>query len=149
MIWYHGSAQSQFTGYHPEGGRSDVEDMLFLSRSPNVARRYGTLYQMEMDASALPRISVDDWFNSQPAVPEGSFVIEGDDGYDFPVDTLVLRHQPASVFVRVANPNALDDGLATAHEPETPEDRQFWAYIAEMYDGDFDAWQMEREALEG
>ena len=120
MIWYHGSSQSQFTGYLPGAGRSDEEDMLFLSRSPNVASRYGTVYRLDMDASALPRISVDDWFNDRSLEPGGSFVIEGDNGYDFPVDTLVLRHKPASAFVRVASPEALDDGLAPPMSRKAP-----------------------------
>jgi len=149
MIWYHGSSQSQFTGYLPGAGRSDEEDMLFLSRSPNVASRYGTVYRLDMDASALPRISVDDWFNDRSLEPGGSFVIEGDNGYDFPVDTLVLRHKPASAFVRVASPEALDDGLATAHEPEGPGDRQFETYIEEIYGGNMDAWRKDRDALMG
>lgn len=143
-LFYHGSSSRvPFRGYREQAGRSDEIDMLFLSRSPNVARRYGTLYSLAVDTGGLPAITVDQWFSGR--CPEGSFLISGDRGYDFPVDTLVLREPPANRFVQVADPDELDDGLAIVHDPASPSDPQFEEYIAEHYDGDVSEWERDVE----
>ncbi|WP_372997624.1 hypothetical protein [Marinobacter sp.] len=138
VTFYHGAAAGGFTGWQPDRGRSDEADMLFLSRSPNVARRYGRVFSLAYPADGLPAISVDDWFSG--ACPESSFLILGDGGYDFPVDTLVLREDPHADFVPVADLESLDDGLAFTHDPLSPDDRQFEAYIAEHYAGNVEAF---------
>ena len=142
-IFYHGSSSQAFHGYREQGGHSDEQDMLFMSRSANVARRYGTVYALHYEASALPVITVEEWFCGQSH--HGSFLIQGDGGYDFPVDTLVLREDPANSFVLVPSPDELDDGLAIVHDPTSAEDRQFEQYIEEHYDGDFSSWESDVE----
>ena len=109
--------------------------MLFLSRSPNVARRYGTVYRLDFQADTLPEITLGEWFRGE--CPGTSFIIRGDCGYDFPEDTLVLREDPRTPFVPVEDVESLDDGLAITHDPVSPGDRQFQAYLTEHYGGDF------------
>ena len=134
-MFYHGASQPGFTGWRDDRGRSDEADMLFLSRSPNVARRYGEVFRLELQVDTLPVITLDDWFNGD--CPGTSFIIRGDGGYDFPVDTLVLREDPRTTFVPVVDVESLDDGLAITHDPVSPDDRQFQAYLTEHYGGDF------------
>ena len=137
--FYHGSAGPNFSGWRPDRGASDDADMLFLSRSPNVARRYGRVFSLQHDTRHLPRITVQDWWKG--TIPDVTFIILGNSGYDFPVDTLILRHPPASSFQEVINPEGLDDGLAFTHHPLFPEARQFEVFIADVYDGDVDHWR--------
>ncbi|GBO89202.1 hypothetical protein [Marinobacter salsuginis] len=138
VTFYHGASAPDFEGWKADRGRSDEADMLFLSRSPNVARRYGRVFKIDYPVTGIPAISVEDWFSGQ--CPATSFLILGDGGYDFPVDTLVLREDPETEFHAVADIEALDDGLAFIHDPLSPEDRQFDAYITEHYDGDVHAF---------
>ena len=129
--------------YSSEGGQTDGLGKMFFSASPNVARRYGKhVFITYLPASNMPRISVDDWFNAPPdALPKESFVIEGDEGFDFPVDTLVLR-KPVGIWIKTDTESLYDDGLALTHEPKQNE-RQFDLYISEHYDGDIELWRVE------
>lgn len=74
-------------------------------------------------------------------LPDGSFVIAGDQGYDFPVPTLVLRQKPTQKIETVDFHTLSDDGLAFRHEPLNEQDRQFQAYINEHCDGNVDVWR--------
>lgn len=148
-VYYHGSRQPNFSGWRPDGGSSDDQDMLFLSRSANVASRYGQVYALCLPSLPLPTISVDDWFNMVGPAGSGSFLITGNGGYDFPVDTLVLREPPAGEFRPVPKQELieLDDGLARSHDPVSANDRQFDAYISEHYDGDYARFEFEASAV--
>jgi len=137
--FYHGSSLPGFNSWRPDRGFSDDADMLFLSQSPNVATRYGTVYRLDIQTSTLPAITVDEWFNGK--CPDTSFIICGDGGYDFPVDTLVLREDPRTRFIPVDDVTRLDDGLAITHDPTSPSDRQFEAYLLEHCDGDIKQFQ--------
>ncbi|TNC80787.1 MAG: hypothetical protein C9356_11735 [Oleiphilus sp.] len=127
-------------------GVSDASDMMFLSLSPNVARRYGVVYRLIISVDHLPRISVTDRFD-RAYTPAGSFIIAGTSSYDFPVDTLVLRQQPANLLCRVMDVDALDDGLAITHDPQNEDDRQFGTYIDDHYAGDLERWRQNMRAL--
>lgn len=143
-MWYHGA--NQFNEYSPKGGQSDYADMMFFSRSINVARRYGPrVWQLPHSAlgNELPRITLHQWFNTEPDdLPMCSFIIEGDGGYDFPADTLVIRQYLPECCCEVAQDALIssDDGLALSHEPRFKGDRQWKSYVEEHYDGDVEAW---------
>jgi hypothetical protein len=139
ITFYHGSAGPLFLDWRPDRGSSDDADMLFLSRSPNVASRYGRVFSLQYDTRGLPCITVHDW--RKGLIPNVTFIISGNSGYDFPVDTLVLRQPPDSSFQEVIRPEDLDDGLAFSLHPLSPADRQFEAFIADVYGGDIDHWR--------
>ncbi|WP_138437976.1 hypothetical protein [Marinobacter shengliensis] len=139
--FYHGSTSFGPIRWRPEVGRSDDADMMFFSRSANVARRYGSVVEVDIDLRGIERITALEWLSGR-ALPE-TFIICGDGSYDFPVDTLCLRHDPGVELRPVPDLDALDDGLAITHEPNSPDDRQFQAFINDFYDGDIAQWSRE------
>lgn len=140
--WFHGSSTPP-TNFKDHAGRSDSPNMMFFSRSCNVAQRYGpSIVSCSFDCTGITKISIEDWRSADDSrLPDtDSFVITGDpDSFDFPVDTLVLRSNPGIPF-RALHPEeiiALDDGLAF-DEPSGPEDRGWKQFVREIYDGDED-----------
>lgn len=137
--WYHGTL-SKTTSWSPYKGQSDAEDMLFLSKSVNVAARYGSVFKTSF-SKLVPTISVEDWFKER-FPKKGSFIIKTDKGYDFPVDTLVAREAlPPLSRISDDEITLLDDGFAYNHEPKSVSDRQFKVYIDEHCEGDINQWQ--------
>jgi len=144
-LWYHGTP-NPFVGYQPDLVSDGLPGALFLSESPNVARRYGQTYQLAFNASALPRCSVDDYLNDRH-IPSGSFVIESNGSYDFPVDTLVLREAPLTSFSPAPDLSQLDDGRALTHEPDGEHSREFSLYLKTFYDNDLRAYQRDQSCF--
>jgi len=142
MNWYHGSRQP-IEKYQKDLGESDLEGMLFLSRSCNVARRYGhCVASLDLDDGLLPKMSIEDWVRGEEP-PEDSFVISGaEDSFDFPVDTLVLRSDPGEPLLRVSKERMveLDDGRAI-REPTSTKDREWRLFVDDIYCGDIKAWK--------
>lgn len=155
VMFYHGSSNAYFQGYVDGHGASDDPSYMFMSLSSNVAQRYGSVFGARFEdgwLKSLPQISVIEWFNNK--VPDhGSFIIAGDEGYDFPVDTLVFCGEVACQWE--VDLSLVDDGLALRHEPQSESDRQFSEYLAEHYlphfDNDADlalqCWREERRLL--
>lgn len=148
--WFHGSATPP-AKFNDQGGHSDSPDMMFFSRSCNVARRYGpSVVSCSFSLVDIPKISIEDWRSADDSrLPNtDSFVITGDPcSFDFPVDTLVLRSDPGVPF-RALRPEeilALDDGLAI-EEPISPEDRGWNEFVKDVYDGDEDQALMDMQS---
>lgn len=137
-IWYHGST-THLTCFSLAGGRSDGGNFLFLSQSPNVARRYGAAVVLlsGVNHQTLPQMTVTNWLNGNEP-PATDFVITGEtDSFDFPVDTLVLRSYPGEPFVPVSQPDLekLDDGRA-CFEPSGPDDREWALFVEDICGGE-------------
>ena len=149
--FYHGCSDpacvqnGQFQGYRPERGP------LFLSRSVNVARRYGHPFVVELDIpDNVVRITVDQWLNAPCDDQPGNrlLIISGQStSYDFPVDTLVVQSELEGSFERalpieMAEP---DDDLVFRHEPVSQSGRQFDVFLEDFYEGDEGRWVYENK----
>ena len=144
--WYHGTTNAHFTGWKDITGIDGIEGAMCLSKSSNVARRYGEVWKVHKLTEALPKISLKDWLDSNLPESNSSFVVTGDESYDFPVDMLILRSPEGVEFEKVENLRELDDGLAYKHDPDSESDRQFELYVRDHYDSNVDAWYEENDA---
>lgn len=158
-----GRAITCFHGFPPAGrparflragGISDQPDMMFWTRSANVAQRYagsgGGVLALELDSAGLPSIAAENWFKlSRSELPSGTFVIRPDaELFDFPVDTLVLRGCPGRPFreLDASTLSSLDDGLPTSHDMPPPWSPHWQLWVSDLMQGDWrnslsDAWE--------
>ena len=144
--WYHGGARPVST--IDPGRRGADGELLCLSASVNVARRYGgTVSQFSLPRDALViRYAHADWMtNRAPTIDqlrdEGyhAVIIEAGTGsFDFPVETLFVISPDAVEFPGTLSPDKiarLDDGLPVTSEP-APGQPGWPEYVGSIYGGD-------------
>jgi hypothetical protein len=144
--WYHGSSGPVATIY--PGRRGADGELLCLSASVNVARRYGaTVSQFSLPRDSLTiRYALADWMtNRAPTIDqlrdEGyhAVIIEaGTDSFDFPVETLFVLSPDAVEYSGTLSPESiarLDDSLPVTSEP-APGQPGWREYVGSIYGGD-------------
>ena len=139
VTFYHGSKSSHLH-FNLNAIGSDGQGYLFLSLSPNVAKRYGDrIHTTDICIKNLPRIRISQWLDNKIPDAKNFIVIGENDSFDFPVDMLVIREATENSFRLVDFAECDDDGLAF-REPTSADDRQWELYVKDVYDGDLDAW---------
>lgn len=144
--WYHGGSAAVAA---IDSGRQGADgELLCLSASPNVARRYGetvSRFSLPLDALVI-RYAHADWMtNRSPSIAElrdegyHAVIVEpGQASFDFPAETLFVIASNAVEYrgvLSAAELASLDDGLATTHEP-APGKTGWHEYVHSVYDGD-------------
>lgn len=144
--WYHGGT-APVSAIDPSR-RSPDGELLCLSASPNVARRYGNVvsrFALPRDALVI-RYALPDWMcNRAPAIDqlrdEGYHAViidAGSGSFDFPVETLFVITSDAVEYsgtLTAAELTRLDDGLPVTSEP-APGQPGWQEFVGSIYDGD-------------
>lgn len=147
MIFYHGGAAAI---EKIDAGRvSSDGELLCASASVNVALRYGPVVsKFELLASNVKTVSVIEWMSGASPANEDlrlsgyeAMVVSGNDGFDFPKDTLFILAPAAVRYLGTASEAELlakDDGLAKSHAPR-PSEPGFSTYAKDLFESIGDA----------